>query len=97
MVAKVAMWDAHVTLPPPCAVNQELADHLNCIVEADHHHQVADQLPPPLSLQPPVSSAAAAADIASMAAAPPSSAQVTASVQFVDDYLREPWPVSWLV
>jgi hypothetical protein len=104
MVAKVAMWDAHVTLPPPCAVNQELADHLNCIAEAEmdpHGADSADQLPPPLPLQPPpaaaaapVSSAATAADLAAMAAAPAPSAQVTASVQFVEDYLREPWPVS---
>jgi hypothetical protein len=105
MVAKVAMWDAHVTLPPPCAVNQELADHLDCIAEAEMDHHVADsddQPPPPLPLQlpaaaaaaaaaAPVSSSAAAADIAALAAAP---ASVTASVQFVEAYLREPWPVS---
>jgi hypothetical protein len=99
MVAKVAMWDAHVTLPPPCAINQELADHLDCIVEADHHHvtaaNCADQSPPPLpSPAAPVPSPAAAADIAAVAAGPPPSvALVTASVQFVEAYLREPWPV----
>jgi hypothetical protein len=94
MVAKVAMWNAHLTLPSPCAINQELADHLDRIAEADHHH--LEMTPPPL---PAVHSPAAAAGIAGVAAAPPSSAAlVTASVQFVEAYLREPWPVgdeSW--
>jgi hypothetical protein len=97
MVAKVAMWGAHLTLPSPCGINQELADHLDCI-KADHHHLTAtdsaDQPPPPLpAAGGTVPSPAAAADIAEDTAAPPSSAAlVTASVQFVEAYLREPWP-----
>jgi hypothetical protein len=77
MVAKVAMWDAHLTLPPPCAFNQELADHLDCIAaaEMDQHGAASDDQPP-------------------TAAAPEPSPQVRASVQFVEDYLREPWPGS---
>ncbi len=77
MVAKVAMWGAHVTLPPPCAINQELADHLDRIAaaEMDHHGAASDDQPP-------------------TAAAPEPSPQVRASVQFVEAYLRKPWPES---
>jgi len=98
LVAKVAMWDAHLTLPYACAINQELADHLDCIAEADHHHltaaNCADQSPPPLPSPAPVPSPAAAADIAAM--------NLWASIiggardglgPVVEAYLREPWPV----
>jgi hypothetical protein len=33
MVAKVAMWDAHVALPPAHNFNPEVAYHVNCIAE----------------------------------------------------------------